>query len=313
MYRHIIQSKEWANFKRQYGTKVITVGDVNYTIHYIPKTKFAYAYCPKINPHEVNWDKLINSVREQNCFAIKIDVPNVMEGTKEQREAQNIFDTRKGFQKSSKNTFTKNNVIINLDQKVEELWNNLHPKHRYNIKYAQKHGVTLREATNENDYNIFFDLMSATAKRQHFLIHPNSYYKSIWELFHPQGLAHILIAEYEGKPLAAWMLFTYQDVLYYPYGASSDELRNLQASNFIGWEAIQFGKKMGCHIFDMWGACKDINNTKDPEWGFTNFKLKFGGKLVTYMDSYDFVIDRKIYNAFNFIYPKAIWILKKLT
>jgi len=95
------------------------------------------------------------------------------------------------------------------------------------------------------------------------------------------------------------MLFSHNGVFYYPYGGSSDRLQNLFPSNLLGWEAIKLGKELGCHTFDMWGAANDPNDQSDPWWGFTNFKLKFGGQLVSFMDSYDFVVNDKIYKMFN--------------
>jgi lipid II:glycine glycyltransferase (peptidoglycan interpeptide bridge formation enzyme) len=62
----------------------------------------------------------------------------------------------------------------------------------------------------------------------------------------------------------------------------------------------------------MWGAAESLENTSDPWYGFTAFKLKFGGTYVEYMDSYDFVINRPTYNLFNFANDLRWKILKTL-
>jgi len=95
------------------------------------------------------------------------------------------------------------------------------------------------------------------------------------------------------------MLFVYDKTLYYPYGGSSEDHKNLFGSNMVAWEAMKLGKDYDCDTFDMWGAAEDPNDTTDPWHGFTNFKMKFGGKHVTYMDSYDLVINPMMYNMFN--------------
>jgi lipid II:glycine glycyltransferase (peptidoglycan interpeptide bridge formation enzyme) len=104
------------------------------------------------------------------------------------------------------------------------------------------------------------------------------------------------------------MLYVYDGVLYYPYGGSSDQHRNVFASNLVAWETIQLGKRLGCTSFDMWGAAKDPTDTKDPWWGFTNFKLKFGGYLVEHLDSYDLIINPPFYYLFN-LAQKLRWML----
>lgn len=309
---HIVQTKEWGNFKSKFGTKAIRVGDLQYTLHKIPHTNFHYAYAPKIKDLNVDWNELEASLKKNNCFVLNIDVPNILKNTAEEKDFKKRVLENPNIKVSPKNTFTKNNILLDLNKTEEELLANMHKKHRYNIRVAEKKGVQVRFARTEKDFNIFMELMKETAERQNFLIHPKSYYKTVWELFAPRQMAEILIAEYQGKPLAAWMLFINDATLYYPYGGSSDEYRNLFASNLIGWEAIKYGKRRDCKTFDMWGACSDLTNESDPEWGFTNFKLKFGGEYVEYIESHDLIINKPIYYLFNFVYPKVIRVLKTL-
>lgn len=312
MSKHIVQSKEWGEFKSSFGTPAVAIDNIQYTIHKIPKTNLSYAYCPKVNPFDINWEKLLASAKCNNIFAINFDVPNIIVGTDAEKKAREIFEKTKGVRLSPKNTFTKNNILLDISKPIENLLNNIHSKQRYNIRYAEKKGITIREGTTKADLNIFLQLQKETAKRQKFLIHPNDYFEKIWEMLKKKGMVHLLIAEFKGTPLVSWMLFIYENTLYYQYGGSSIKHRNLQASSLIGWKAIRLGKKYGCTMFDMWGACKDLSDKKDPEWGFTNFKLKYGGKYVEYINSYDYVLNAPIYKLFNFTYPKALKILRFL-
>ena len=154
--------------------------------------------------------------------------------------------------------------------------------------------------------------MKETASRQGFLPHSSAYYKKCFETLSKHNLANILIAYYndgiKNEPLAAWMLFNKDNVLYYPYGTSSNEHRNLMPSNLLAWEAIKLGKDLNCTLFDMWGADNDETSSW---WGFTKFKLGYGGQMVKYIDSYDFVIEPLIYKIFNLAYA-AFWKLKKI-
>nr|MBP9691097.1 peptidoglycan bridge formation glycyltransferase FemA/FemB family protein [Candidatus Woesebacteria bacterium] len=116
------------------------------------------------------------------------------------------------------------------------------------------------------------------------------------------GVAHILIASYEDEPLAAYELFYFNNVLYYPYGGSSDKNRNLMASNLLMWEAIRFGKKLGATQFDMWGSMPP-DYDRSSEWaGFTRFKEGYGTDFVEFIGSYDLVIEPVIYPLYNLIY-----------
>ena len=298
MTNHIVQSSEWAGFKNAYGTKTVQCGEIFYSKHQIPFSPYFVAYCPKVNPFLIDWENLKKSLKNEKCASINFDVPNVAKNSPEAKNAQTLFQSQQCI-KSPKETFAGSTIILDLTKTEDELLKNLHPKHRYNMRLAQKNGVIIERAKNLSDFETFFDLLDATSLRQKYYIHPKHYYQKIWETLSPKGMCHILTAKSGGEALSSWMLFSYNQVLYYPYGGSSDKLQNLFPSNLLGWEAIKFGQELGCTSFDMWGASKNINDQTDPWWGFTNFKLKFGGRLVEFMGSYDFVANYKVYKMFN--------------
>jgi lipid II:glycine glycyltransferase (peptidoglycan interpeptide bridge formation enzyme) len=306
---HIVQSPIWEKFKQAFGTQTIRVGEVYYTKHAIPFTGKFYAYCPKVDPFKIDFVALRTSLEKEKCAAINFDVPNILVDSSNAEKAKEVFESA-GCTLSPKSTFTKYNLILDLRPSEEELLANMHPKHRYNIKLAQKKGVTVREATSQDDFEIFYELAIKTSERQGFYIHPKNYYQKIWEVLGAEKVARILIADYKGKPLASWMFFIYDGVIYYPYGGSSDEYQNLQASNLLGWEGILLGKGNNCREFDMWGASANPDDKNDPYWGFTNFKMKFGPKHVQYIPSYDLVLNPILYKAFNTA-NKLRWIVLK--
>ncbi len=306
---HVVQSPEWGEFKTKYGTPAVKAGDTQYTKHKIPGTPLYYAYAPKVDPAKLDFGELKSSLTQNSCIAINFDVPNVLKGTQEAQEAETLFE--KTCTKAAKVTFAVHNVLLDITSSEEKLLANMHSKQRYNIKYAQKKGVEITTAQNETGFDIFFNLLKETADRQKYYIHPKTYYQLIWETLAPHNMCHIVTASYNSTPLASWMLFVYDNVLYYPYGGSSEEYKNLQASSLVGWEAIKLGKILGCTQFDMWGACDNLEDETDSWWGFTNFKLKFGGKYVEYMDSYDLVINKPMYNLFN-LANKVRWQLLTL-
>jgi lipid II:glycine glycyltransferase (peptidoglycan interpeptide bridge formation enzyme) len=296
MHRHILQSAEWSRFKNEYGTPSINAGGVFYTKHKIPFSSYFYAYSPRVNPFDIDFEALSLSLKENSCVAVQFDVPNITKDSSDYDRAQSIFEKRCVL--SSRDEFAKGNFLLDLSFAKNELFEKLHKKHRYNIKYALKRGVICRKGTDFNDFEIFYKLYKSTAERQKYFFRSQEYLESIWNIFGENEHSHILIVEHEGTPLASWLLIDYEGVLYYPYGGSSVEKRNLHAGCVIGWEAIKLGKSLGCNLFDMWGASEDMNNKKDSYYGFSVFKQKFGGKHVVYIDSYDFVVNKSLYKAF---------------
>lgn len=299
MPRHIVQSADWAEFKMKYGTPAVTAGGVIYTKHKIPFSVGYFAYCPRVEPEKIDFSELKKSLIAQQCISINFDVPNVLASSDEELSALQIFSNN-GCVKSPRNQFAQSNILLDITKSEDELLSNMHKKHRYNINYAIKHGTSVKVAESEKDFDDFYNLFEQTAQRQKYYVRPKEYYKILWDLFKPRNLCEILTAYNGGNPLASWMFLIYEDVLYYPYGGSSEEMKNLQSSNLVAWEGILLGKKRGCTLFDMWGASDNIDDNSDTWWGFTNFKLKFGGKYVKYMDSYDLIINEPVYRMFNF-------------
>lgn len=298
MVMHIVQSPEWGKFKNEYGTPSVRVGDILYTKHQIPFTNYFFGYSPKADPFKIDFGTLKKSLEENNCININFDVPNITVDSKNSEESVNIFKSN-GCVKSPRNQFASANVIMDLKPSEENILKNMHHKQRYNIKYAEKKGVKVRPIKNDNDFDAFFDLYKETSKRQKYFSRSKPYLKKIWDLFKPKDMCEILVAEHEGIPLSAWFFLIYEGILYYPYGGSSEEQKNLQASSILGWEGVKLGKAKNCEAFDMWGAAENPNDKSDPWWGFTNFKLKFGGKYVRYIDSYDYVVNPALYKMFN--------------
>jgi len=297
--QHITQSPEWGEFKTKMGTRAVRVSGVQFTLHKIPFTSIFIGYAPKINPNKIDWEELRDVGLKENCAAIRLDCPNVAKESMEAERAERLL--KKFCVPASRTTFAKYTIFLDLTPNTAELLSQMKPKTRYNIRYAERKGICVQEESNAAGLQKFLRLQRETAERQKFLIHPDRYYEMVWNLLAPKGKAHILIAYYQNDPtpLTAYMFFNHQGVFYYPYGGSSSKRRNRQHSSLAMWEGIKLGKRLGCSLFDMWGATDDKN---DPWWGFTRFKLGFGGRLVEFIDSYDLVLKPRVYHGFNLAY-----------
>ena len=191
----------------------------------------------------------------------------------------------------------------------------MHPKTRYNIRLAQKHGVKVEEHTDDQAFEIYLKLYFETTKRQNYHGHNEHYHRKVWQTLKAVEMARLLIAFYKGKPLTAWMLLNFQDTLYYPYGGSSKTHPEVMANNLVAWQALKLGKKLGLKKFDMWGALGPDADPEDPWFGFHKFKQGYGGHLVEYIGTYDLVFNWPVYMLFTIIdrlTPFKVFLLKLL-
>lgn len=316
---HPLQSFEWGAFRERTGVKVIRRGyfeqdkltsGFQLTIHKIPRIPFTIGYLPK---GELPTKELLSELREigkqEKCIFIQLE-PNIRRSEVKELRSKNLVPAAHPL-------FTKYNFVLDITAAEEELLKNMHSKARYNIRVAQKHDVEVAEDNSDEAFAEYLKLTKQTTERQKFFAHTGDYHRKMWDTLQARDAkksdltAHLLTAKYKNKILTAWILFVFKDTLYYPYGASSSENREVMASNLMMWEAIRFGQKLGLTKFDMWGALGPNPDKNDPWYGFHSFKEKYAPEHVEYIGSYDLVINPVLYQAYK-IADKLRWLMLRL-
>lgn len=191
-------------------------------------------------------------------------------------------------------------ILIDLTKSEEMLLKAMHEKTRYNIRLAERHGVTVRKGT-EKDLPTFLKLTEETAARDRFVSHAGDYLRATYEALAPKGLARLRLAEYQGKTLAANMEITYGDTVTYLHGASSSESRNVMAPFALQWEAIRAAKAEGKSFYDLWGANPEAEDDfyyKKSWEGITRFKRGFGGMQKDLVGTFDLPLQPLFYRLF---------------
>ncbi len=302
---HICQSEAWGEFKSRMGNRAIKTGKAQFTIHNIPLLPFRIGYSPRPTLKKIDWEELYKKGKNSKCLYIKLDVPHCS-------KAREMFESAGKYANrlhKADSVFASETILMDLTASEDNLMENMESKTRSNIQEAWKQGVIIEEKHDKQTLEKFINLQKKTARRQGFYIHTDEYYKTLWDVLKPYDMIHLLIAKLPTEQIvAAYILFEYKNVFYYPYGASDYQYRSFMPNNLLMWETIKLGKRRNCKIFDMWGA---TSNKEDDWWGFTRFKLGFGGGLVSLPKTYDFVLNRAMYPAVTTA-NKVRWILLRL-
>lgn len=278
------------------GKQIINVYQL--TFHKLPKLSYSIGYLPRSEfPSKHVLEFLTDYGKKNGVIFIKIE-PYV-----QKFQISNFPYRVNKFQilKSSHPLFPEWTQILDLTKSEDELLKNMHHKTRYNIRLAQKKGVAVKEMSNEKGFEIFSKLYFETCRRQKYFGHTPRYHKIVWEAL-KNNIAHLLIAFYNNTPVAAYELFYFKDVFYYPYGGTSLEYRNVMAPNLLMWKAVRLGKKLGATTFDMWGSLSPQYDQSHSWSGFTRFKEGYGGEFVQFMGSYDLVVNPLLYKIYNVLY-----------
>ncbi|MFQ6101069.1 MAG: lipid II:glycine glycyltransferase FemX [Anaerolineae bacterium] len=185
-------------------------------------------------------------------------------------------------------------LVVDISPDEDTILAAMKPKTRYNVRLAARKGVTVRKAS-EADLPAFHALMAATAARDRFGVHSPIYYEAAYRLFVPRGWARLLLAQVEGEPVAALVVFALPPRAWYFYGASSNAHREKMPTYLLQWEAMRWAKSLGCTTYDLWGVPDEdeqkleaeFTQRRDGLWGVYRFKRGFGGRLVRSVGAWD--------------------------
>lgn len=306
---HPLQSWEWGEFRKKTGVAVERFGMYDHgelvkgfqlTFHAIPVIGRTLGYLPKGPMPD---EDLLSVLREvgakHNALFIKLE-PNVSHELDVAEATDRITKFLLEHQAvPGRPLFTKYTFQLDLTQSEEQLQEGLHSKTRYNINLARRKGVQIYENTSKAGMEQYVDILNETTKRQGFYAHTPAYFRTMWDALGTSGMLRIFEAHYEGVVLASWIMFVFNDTLYYPYGASRAVHREVMASNLLMWEMIRFGKANGCALFDMWGALGPEPDPKHPWFGFHKFKQGYGGQLKESIGTFDLMLDPPVYQLYK--------------
>ena len=264
---------------------------------------FTIGYIPKANVHNTLLSEIDAACKASRAIFLKIE-PDLWENQKPDTPALSEGEVRHlELGTSPNNIQPPRTILVDIKGSEEEILARMKQKTRYNIRLAEKKDVTIR---GWDDIESFHRMMLVTGGRDGFGIHSREYYQRAYELLQPKGMAEILVAEYESKPLAALFVARNGKRAYYLYGASTDEERNRMPTHLLQWEAMKWAKARGCEEYDLWGvpdedeATLEANFEKrhDGLWGVYRFKRGFGGELKRAAQAMDRVYNPLLYWAY---------------
>lgn len=188
-------------------------------------------------------------------------------------------------------------LITSLGAETKDLLAKMHPKTRYNIFLANRRGVKIKFLST-SDLGMVWSLFKETAERDGFRLHPKKHYEDLLNLSHENVQIFLAAAYFENQILAANIMVDFNDTRTYLHGASSNQNRNLMAPYLLHWELMKNAKEKGLKFYDWWGIAK-TDDPQDPWAGITRFKKGFGGEVVNYPGTFDYVLKPVKYFIYN--------------
>ncbi len=300
---HVLQTAAWGELKSAFGWQPqrIRVGQTGAQILFRHVAGFSVAYLPK-GPLGPDWPSLWPEVdrlcRQKRAIVLKV------EPDRWDFEPLDASVSLPGFRADGIPVQPRRTLVISLEGPESAWLERMKQKTRYNIRLAERKEITVLPTS---DVDGFYALMQTTGQRDGFGVHSLEYYRRAYDLFHSRGLAELLLAEFEGHPLAALMVFALGKRSWYLYGASNDQERNRMPTYLLQFEAMRWAAARGCTEYDLWGVPDEdedvleagFEQRSDDLWGVYRFKRGFGGALRRAAPTYEKVYNPLLYALYR--------------
>ena len=314
---HFLQSPEWARVKKEWKNEVVlsldAEGKIKGSMSLLIRsfkgiTSMMYSpRGPVCDPHDKEtFEDLVNQAKEvakkYHSFILVLDPDIPSEDEEFKTIAKEIgFKISEDAKDFSQMIQPRYVFRLNVKGKTEdELIASFHEKWRYNIRLAGRKGVKIVEG-GRDDIAKFHDIMLTTGVRDNFLIRPLEYFQRMYDELVPKGYMKLLLAEYDGKIIAGVIPIIYGNKVWYLYGASSNEYRNVMPNYLLQWEQMKLALANNCDIYDFRGVSGHVDEGH-PQYGIYKFKKGFNGDFVEFVGELSIVL-----NPFmNFIYNKVV-------
>ena len=248
--------------------------------------------------------------KQHHAYCIKID-PDVPSSNTDYADMLHSF----GFQsrEGGKNFEAINPRYVfrlNIEGKTEEeIMAGFHQKWRYNIRLAERKGVTVKICGKEM-VPAFSDLMLTTGVRDGFVTRQPEYFSNMLDNLGEHCRLYMAF-DPEGTPIAGTLAIGYGDKVWYLYGASSNEHRNLMPNYLLQWSMIRWAVERGARVYDFRGVSGDVSED-NPLYGLFRFKQGFGGDFTEFVGEMDLVLKPAVYWAAEKGKPAFMELRKKL-
>lgn len=322
----LLQSYEWGELKARSGWKPIRVyaeserkivAAASLLKRTIPHTGRSILYASRGPVLDTSDAPLVQEfftalkpiARRHGAILLKIDPPIPIEDTVSEANLRAV-----GFQPIASSGFggtqPKCVMQLDLDKNQDDLLQSFHEKWRYNIRLAGRKGVVIREDCRKEDLPTFYDLLKETCERDGFLVRGYRYFEDMWDLLVPAGYMKLALAIYADRPLSGVLIYRFGDKVWYTYGASSNEHRNVMPNHLIQWRMIQWAQAQGCKWYDFRGVSPKKGTGDEHLEGLNKFKAGFHPRFVEYIGEYDMVLSPAWYWAWNVARPRVQKLLK---
>ncbi len=301
---HIYQTVEWGEYKQGYDwtPRQLVWDSKNERVAFQILTKPARGfggiwYCPKgpgmfprYAPRKEDTRRFMSFTKELQTYVKEADPTAFMLMIEPEVFDGEFSPKRAGWLKSPHDLQFRATIIVDIDKPDEQLLGSFKQKTRYNIRLAERKGVTIepRQASDEM-VDTMYKLMQDTQGRAGFFLRPKEAFGAYWQSMAKAGLGQFFVAVHEGDILAAEYAFHFGDKSYYKEGGSTGAKRNLMAPYLLQYEVMRWARERGAKEYDLIAVPpKDQLTPEHHMYGLYQFKSGFNQDITQFIGCWEY-------------------------
>lgn len=297
---HFAQSVEWAKLKTEWTFEAVIerneqgaiVGTMGLLIRKVPGTAIMYS-CrgPVCDLHDEEMvTRLVKAAGEvgkkYRACSLKLDTDTPVQDEEFRAICRKLGFTEPNHSKNFEGIQPRFVFRLYLEgRNEEEILASFQQKTRYNIRVAIKKGVEVKLCGPEALHD-FHHIMVTTGARDNFVVRTEDYFRRLMEALGEH--ARLYMAYLDGKAIAGTLAIGYGDKVWYLYGASANEYRNVMPNYLLQWEMIKWAIERGARVYDFRGVSGDLSED-NPLYGLYRFKRGFNGEFTEFVGEMDLV------------------------
>lgn len=182
---------------------------------------------------------------------------------------------------------------LDLAKTEDEIFANFRKNSRYEIRRAERLGVSLVSASKDSEIEEFLSLQARVADRKKFRPDsPDHVRAAIRWLITENSRGVLLLASWGNRLYGGTVIGRSGSRCWYVWGAAEKHER-FNVGHILQWKALLWAKSRGCTEYDFGGYTPGA--TSGPAW----FKAGFGGRVVSFVPPHRMVFRRGYYRLFN--------------
>ena len=285
------QSPQWAKVNELIGAKTVTkeLMDDGWLLAIVRKAKRGRYLEIPCGPL-INWqnkeamDSIVTIAKENRCVFVRLR-PQLLASEENLKLLKDL-----GLRPSPMHLAAEHTVIIDLKKSEEELLSEMRRQTRYEVKQAEKQGITVEKGNSRELFEEFHAVQVETAKRKGFIPPKIQNLLAEREAFGDDAEIYVAYTT-EHEPIAYGLILKDINEAEYYEAASTDLNRRLPGAYALLWQVIKDLKKTDIKYFNLYGIAPQ-GQPHHRYAGVTTFKTGFTNTRTEYVPAHDLVISK---------------------